>query len=64
MGLHVVLKDFKNNYVVLETEIGKPGLEVVRFLCVVNRVDKEVHEPGEGVLVHWLYVGQVGDGEE
>ena len=25
---------------------------------------EEVDEPGEGVLVHWVDVGQVSDGEE
>jgi len=27
-------------------------------------VDVQVHEPGERVLVHGVYVGQVGDAEE
>ena len=44
--------------------IGEPGLEVFRFLCIVDGVNKEIHEPGERVLVHGLNVGQVSDGEE
>lgn len=31
---------------------------------VLDRVDVEVDKPVEGVLVHWVYVGQISDAEE
>lgn len=31
---------------------------------VLNRVDVEIDEPVEGVLVHRVYVGQISDAEE
>ena len=34
------------------------------MLCVINRVDKQVHKPCKRVLVHGLNVGQISDGEE
>lgn len=44
--------------------IPLPLVEDVALVGVVDGHDEEVDEPGEGVLVHGLYVGQVGDGEE
>lgn len=31
---------------------------------VLNRVDVKIDKPVEGVLVHRVYVGQIGDAEE
>ena len=45
-------------------EVAEARGQVVRLLGVVNGHDEEVDEPGEGVLVHGVNVGQVGDGEE
>lgn len=36
----------------------------LRNLPVVNRHDVEVDEPGQGVLVHGVNVGEVSNGEE
>ena len=46
------------------TRTDRPGLKVVRLLGIVNGVDKQVDEPGEGVLVHGFDVGKISDGEE
>ena len=67
---HLVFLEQWSAHVLVQTvsevipEAGQPLLQLVRLLRVVYRVDKEVDEPGQRVLVHGLYVGQVSDGEE
>lgn len=45
-------------------EVLQTRVQVLRLFGVVNRQNKEVDEPGQGVLVHGLNVRQVCDGEE
>ena len=45
-------------------EVAQAGLQVFRLLCILDGEVEEVDEPGQGVLVHGLDVGQVSDGEE
>jgi len=39
-------------------------LQIFRLLRVLDRETEQVDEPHEGVLVHGLNVGQIGDREE
>lgn len=45
-------------------EVLQTRVQVLRLFGVVNGQNKEVDEPGQGVLVHGLNVRQVCDGEE
>ena len=45
-------------------EIFQASLQVLGFLSIVDRQDEEVDEPGQGILVHGLDVGQISNREE
>lgn len=45
-------------------EIFETSLQVIRFFSIVYGQNKEVDEPGQGVLVHRFNIGQVSNGEE
>lgn len=45
-------------------EVLQTHVQVLRLFGIVNGQNKEVDEPGQGVLVHGLNVRQVCDGKE
>lgn len=45
-------------------EIFQASVQVLGFLSIVDRQDEEVDEPGQGILVHGLNVGQISNREE
>ena len=46
------------------SQARQPLLELIRLIRIVDRENKEVHEPGERVLIHRVDVGEIGDREE
>ena len=45
-------------------QISKSSLQIIRLVAVLDGGNEEVDEPGEGVLVHWLDIGQLRETKE